>query len=219
MHQQNSSARTWSVRVRSIRRSLGAVACVTSALSTLAACQPKSDAAQTESARAMTQVPGVQSTPLPVDAPSAWSLNEMGYGPIVAGMTYAAANDSLKGALKAAKNANLAECDYVTWEGGPAGLGIMVVEGKIARVDVGDNTDIRTKSGAQVGDTEDRIKSLYGNRVKVTDHKYEDGHYLTVRSAIPTDTLHFIIFETSNGKVTRMRGGAMPGVEYVEGCS
>jgi hypothetical protein len=55
--------------------------------------------------------------------------------------------------------------------------------------------------------------------VTVTNHKYEDGHYLTVRSAVPSDTLHFIIFETANGKVTRFRAGAKPGVEYVEGCS
>lgn len=35
------------------------------------------------------------------------------------GMSYKAANDSLKGALKAAKDANLAECDYVKWAGLP----------------------------------------------------------------------------------------------------
>ena len=214
MQKQNSYLTTASVRVRRNWRALNSIVFSSAGLLVFAACQPKTDAAKTEST-----VVDPASQPVVVGDASGRSLSEFGYGPIVVGMTYAAANDSLKGALKAAKNANLAECDYVTWQGGPAGLGIMVIEGKIARVDVGDSTDIPTKSGAKVGDTEDRIKALYGDRVKVTDHKYEDGHYLTVRSAIPTDTLHFIIFETSNGKVTRMRGGAMPGVEYVEGCS
>ena len=105
------------------------------------------------------------------------------------------------------------------WEGGPAGLNVMVVEGEIARVDVGDSSTIPTDAGARVGDSEARIKTLYGDRVTVSDHKYEDGHYLTVRSANRADTTHVIIFETTNGKVTRFRGGAKPGVEYVEGCS
>jgi len=212
------NTRSWllqrAVRVRRNSRVIRSVACAAAALVALAACQPKTDAAKTESA---VMAPSAQ--PVGIGDAPAWMLSEFGYGPIVAGMTYTAANDSLKGALKAAKDANLSECDYVKWQGGPAGLGIMVLEGKIARVDVGDSTNIATESGAKVGDTEERIKTIYGARVKVTDHKYEDGHYLTIRSAIPTDTLHFIIFETSKGIVTRMRAGAMPGVEYVEGCS
>lgn len=95
----------------------------------------------------------------------------------------------------------------------------MVIEGNIARVDVGDSSDIPTDAGAHVGDTEARVKSLYGARLTVSNHKYEDGHYLTVRSATAADTLHLLVFETAQGKVTRMRAGAKPGVEYVEGCS
>lgn len=98
------------------------------------------------------------------------------------------------------------------WEGGPAGPAVMVLEGKIARVDVNDSRTLATAVGARIGDTEVRIKSLYGARLTISDHKYENGHYLTVRSAIPRDTLHFIIFETLKGIVTRMRAGAMPGV-------
>lgn len=180
----------------------------------LPGCQPKAEVATNESTAATPATPAV--TPATSANPS---VTEFGYGPLRAGMTYTAANDSLKGALKAAKDANLAECDYVTWEGGPAGLRVMVVEGKIARVDVVDSSSITTGEGARIGDTEERVKSLYGDRVTVTNHKYEDGHYLTVRSATANDTLHRIIFETSNGKVTRYRAGAMPGVEYVEGCS
>ncbi|MEP6832685.1 MAG: hypothetical protein ABJB74_04790, partial [Gemmatimonas sp.] len=162
-------------RARRNWRVMRSAVCAATALAALTACQPKADAAKTESAAV---APSAQ--PLAIGDPPVWTLDELGYGPIVVGMTYKAANDSLKGALKASTGSNLDECDYVTWEGGPAGLGIMVIDGKIARVDVRESTDIPTRSGARIGDSEERIKMLYGARVKVTDHKYEDGHYLTV---------------------------------------
>lgn len=159
----------------------------------------------------------------PVNSPSAGDslagrITEYGIGALRAGMTYAAANDSLKGALKAAAGANLAECDYVKWEGGPTGIRVMVLEGKIARVETSDSA-LQTSAGARVGDTEDRIQSLYPGRVAVSPHKYTDGHYLTVKSANAADSLNLIIFETDKGKVKTLRAGIKPGVEFIEGCS
>lgn len=136
------------------------------------------------------------------------------------GTPYKAANDSLHGALVAARNANLAECDYVTWRGAPPGVLVMVSADTIARIDV-DSTGVRTREGAQVGDSEASVLALYKGRIAVTPHKYSDGHYLTVTPVIssPTDTLFRLIFETENGRVTRFRTGVRPAVEYVEGCS
>lgn len=148
---------------------------------------------------------------------AAGRITEYGIGALRAGMTFAAANDLLKGALKVAARANLAECDYVKWEGGPAGLLVMVVAGRIARVETSD-TLLTTAAGARVGDTEARIRSLYPGRVIVTPHKYTDGHYLTVKSANAADSLNFIIFETDKNKVTTFRAGLKPAVEYIEGC-
>lgn len=184
------------------------------ATAALIACKPKADVPKSDSPSA-TVTPQPPATP---DRPSQ-SLDEFGYGPIKAGLTFAEANEGVKGALKAAAGANLAECDYVKWDGGPAGLNVMVLEGKIARVDVIDGSTVTTAEGAKIGDSEEQIQSLYGNRVTVTNHKYDDGHYLTVRSANAADTMHVIVFETVKGKVTRFRGGAKPGVEFVEGCS
>ena len=92
----------------------------------------------------------------------------------------------------------------------------MVDEGRIARVEI-DSAGIATAAGARVGDTEERIRSLYPGRVTVTPHKYEDGHYLTVNAA--DDSSFAIVFETSKGRVTRYRAGRRPAVELVEGCS
>ena len=109
-------------------------------------------------------------------------------------------------------------CDYLVWRGGPAGVQVMFDEHRIARVDV-DTTSIATAAGARVGDDEARIKRLYPGRVKVTPHKYEDGHYLTVTPTAAADRKFRIVFETARGRVTRYRAGMMPSVEYVEGCS
>ncbi|HEU4994119.1 MAG TPA: hypothetical protein VFT29_04840 [Gemmatimonadaceae bacterium] len=55
--------------------------------------------------------------------------------------------------------------------------------------------------------------------MKVSPHKYTDGHYLKVRPQSSADTLHLIVFETNNGLVTSYQAGRRPQVEYVEGCS
>ncbi|MEO7359456.1 MAG: hypothetical protein ABI120_03960 [Gemmatimonadaceae bacterium] len=199
-----------SIKTRTLLRAF--VAFVT--VSALGGCEKKNQLAGSETAAAVPD-------PAPVVAPAATApaITELGFGALRSGMTFTEANDSLKGALKAAKGADLAECEYVQWEGGPKGLLVMVLENKIARVDVTDSSMIATDAGAKIGDSEDRIKALYGARVSVTPHKYEDGNYLRVKSADVTDTSHFIVFETAKGVVTRFRAGVLPGVDYVEGCS
>ena len=86
------------------------------------------------------------------------------------------------------------------------------------RIDGRDST-VATREGARVGDSEARIKSLYGSAVRVEPHKYTGptGHYLTVTPA--NDTRHLIVFETDGERVTMFRVGRKPEVSYVEGCS
>jgi len=93
--------------------------------------------------------------------------------------------------------------------------GFMVNDGTIARVDV-TSPDYLTEEGAKVGDTEQRIKEIYGKGVKVSPHAYVDGHYLTVTSK---DKKYAIIFETDGKVVTYIRAGRPPEVGYIEGCA
>jgi len=95
----------------------------------------------------------------------------------------------------------------------------MVEQGKISRIDVDSGTAIATAAGARIGDTEERIKSLYPGQVTVQPHKYTDGHYLVVTPADAADKDFRIVFETDGNKVTRYRSGKIPSVQYVEGCS
>jgi hypothetical protein len=153
----------------------------------------------------------------PVATPPATdsSVTEHGLGPLRVGMTLADARRALGGALVVPKGTDTTGCAYVTWRGGPEGTRVMIDEGRIARVEI-HSGGIATAAGARVGDTEEQISRLYPGRVKVTPHKYEDGHYLTVNA--PDDSSFAIVFETAKGRVTRYRAGRRPAVEYVEGC-
>ena len=94
----------------------------------------------------------------------------------------------------------------------------MVVDGKVARVDV-TTPGIQTNHKVSVGDDEAKISQVYPERVTVSPHKYTDGHYVTVGPRTPADSGFELVFETESLRVTRYRAGRLPEVEYVEGCS
>lgn len=148
-------------------------------------------------------------------AASAWVLRADGVGPLRVGMTVDEANRAVDGGLD--RTAGLDECDYVRPRNGPAGVMLMVVDGRIARADV-DSVLVATSQGVRLGDAESRVRGVYPG-ARVQPHKYVDGHYLIAIPNAPADTLHRLVFETDGKVVTRMRGGVFPPVEYVEGCS
>jgi hypothetical protein len=151
------------------------------------------------------------------DSVSDLALNEDGLGQIQIGMTLDEAVNM--GLLNENPNMKTA-CDFVypaVGAGIPDGVSVMVVKGTIARIDV-DTGSVTTDEGAKIGDTEDRIKSLYGDDLKIEPHKYiEGGHYMTVvgDSASAGKAL---LFETDGKRVTSFRGGRLPEVKWVEGC-
>jgi hypothetical protein len=111
-------------------------------------------------------------------------------------------------------------CFYVKPEKGPSGVEFMLTDGRISRIDVFKNTQITTVSGARIGDTESRIKSLYPGQIKVTPHEYvQGGHYLTFTSKQPLYKNYRVVFETDGKRVTQYRAGKLPEVEFTEGCS
>jgi hypothetical protein len=107
-------------------------------------------------------------------------------------------------------------CGYATLTKAPAGLAVMLQDGKIARFEVRSG-GIKTAEGAGIGDSETRIKGLYGSTVASTPHKYvQGGHYLTVKPS--SSSTNRIVFETDGSKVTEYRSGKTPEVEQVERC-
>ena len=120
--------------------------------------------------------------------------------------------------LPPSASASTAECEYMDASGLPVKIFFMLHLDTLVRIDVGDST-IATAEGARIGDSESRIKTLYGDRVAVEPHKYTgpEGHYLIVSPG--GDSSRMIVFETDSDRVTTYHVGRSPEVRYVEGCS
>lgn len=151
-----------------------------------------------------------------VESPD-WTVTAKGIGPVRAGMTLAEVGEVL-GAPVSQPHPG-ASCDYAFPPALPPGVALMVVDGRVARIDV-DSASVRTAEGAHIGDTEAEIQAAYAGRVEVQPHKYVgSGHYLVVTPRAPADSAYRLIFETDGRVVTRFRAGLLPQVRWIEGCS
>lgn len=149
---------------------------------------------------------------------SSWQATAYGWGLVRAGMTLAEAA-RVAGAPTRDTTNLMSECDYVSLQNAPADVLFMVIQGRIARVDIG-TPAVTTTEGATVGDSEARITDLYADRLVVERHHYDErGHYMVVRAALPADSLYRLVFETDGARVTRYRSGLLPAVKWIEGCS
>jgi hypothetical protein len=146
-----------------------------------------------------------------------WTVMLRRVGPVGFGMPVGEAGRAAGGRLEGVKGSG---CEYTRAPTMPAGLRLMVEDGRVVRADV-DSAGIRTGSGAEVGMTEAEIKGLYPDRITAQPHKYTgpDGHYLVYTPRDPAEGEYRLIFETDGRVVTTYRAGLRPAVEYVEGCS
>ena len=87
-------------------------------------------------------------------------------------------------------------CTHV-YRAGSREVVFMVVDGALARVEV-KSPALATRSGVVVGGTEDDVRAAYPGRVETTDHEYEEGHYLTVRSS---DRRSALVFDTDGHRI------------------
>lgn len=136
-------------------------------------------------------------------------------GPMKVGMTIAQAAKAL-GTSLVREGDEIEGCYYAVPKEGPKGIAFMFTNRRIARIDI-DSKQFATERGARVGDSEQKVKSLYKGQIKTTQHPYDDtGHYLIVNMK---GTRFQIIFETDGTRVTSYRTGKLPEVGYIEGCS
>ncbi|GAB4464441.1 MAG: hypothetical protein OHK0037_18440 [Elainellaceae cyanobacterium] len=144
-----------------------------------------------------------------------------GVGPVRVGMTVNEAKQAAGVPLVRAENTyGEGESCYFLNAQGIADLGFMVTDGRIARVDVGRGSSIKTLSGAGIGSTEAQIQQLYPGQITSTPHEYFDnGKYMTFVPKDEADKAFRVIFETDNGRVIEYRAGKMPEVQYIEGCA
>ena len=98
----------------------------------------------------------------------------------------------------------------------------MVTKGRIARIDISDKR-ITTIRGAKIGDSEDRIISLYPGQIQITKNplaarQEANSKYLTFVPKDAADKNYRLIFQTALNQVIHFRSGKLPEVEFIEGC-
>jgi hypothetical protein len=151
---------------------------------------------------------------LPADARSCLGMS--GQGPLRAGMTVEQAL-SLFDWSGMETQSQAQECWYLRYQGGGNDFDAMIIQGKVVRIELRGKSTLRTFSGAHIGTTEAELKKMYGARLDIQPHKYDEhGHTITVRSSSGEYGLRF---ETSQGKVTAIQSGPWEHLNYVEGCS
>ncbi|MET0240986.1 MAG: hypothetical protein ABW184_13935 [Sphingobium sp.] len=98
------------------------------------------------------------------------------------------------------------------------GVYAIVEGGKVARITVGQRSDVKLVEGIGVGSTEADVKKWFAG-FRSEPHKYEEApaKYLTAPNAASGDPA--VRFEIGqDGKVKLLHVGTMPVLGYVEGC-
>ena len=151
---------------------------------------------------------------------TAATVTTSGLGPIRVGMTVAEATGAAglviiaptESAVEASPGCGFARAD------GFDGIGFMLIDGVIARVDVYSGPS-STASGARIGSTEEEINTLFPDVISVSPHQYVDGNYLTLTPTAENLADVRVVFETDGEVVTSYRAGRTPEVEWIEGCA
>ena len=147
---------------------------------------------------------------------SEWRATMGGLGPIRIGMSEAALERALRTRLPETQDAEEDECRQV--EAGPdfPGTSVMLLNGRVARIDVSER-GFFTLSGAAVGDTQASVQRRYGRRIHASTHAdgVDDSKFLTMLSS---DRSLGIRFETDGERVTSYYVGTARAVQFPEGC-
>lgn len=149
-----------------------------------------------------------------------WRVGLRAFGPITYGMTLEQASKAVGQKIEKGEELLDPGCSFAETGALPPGASLMVLNGRIARVDV-DSAGIPTLSGAEVGWTEDQVRRLYPGQIRTEPHPYTgpEGHYLVFVPKAPADRQYRIIFETDGKRVVSYRAGRQPAVSWIEGCS
>jgi hypothetical protein len=108
------------------------------------------------------------------------------------------------------------DCWYLNYDGNGADFRLMIINSMVVRIELQGESTLHTFSGAHLGMSESALKSLYGARLDIQPHKYDEhGHTITMKSGSGDYGLRF---ETSKGKVTAIQSGPWEHLNYVEGC-
>jgi hypothetical protein len=140
-----------------------------------------------------------------------------GVGPIRIGMNERQLEDALQTRLPETQDASEDSCRVI--EAGPRwpGTSVMLLDGRVARINVS-KRGIPTLSGAGVGDLVSRVHSIYGGRLRASDHDFGAGEGMQYLTMFSQDRHYGIRFETDGERVTEYYVGTGEAVQFIEDC-
>jgi hypothetical protein len=140
-------------------------------------------------------------------------LSAASYGNITFGDRLEVAERRLKEHAPDITDPDEAHCRQLSFKAYP-GMTFMVEEGVITRAETSAPvpTSVGFTVGAQINDIKKTVPSVI-----VEPHHYDpDRHYLTFKAKSGKAAL---LMEEAGGRITDVRGGLIPSVQYVEGCA
>lgn len=163
--------------------------------------------------------PATAPPPASAPDPAAPVLTPKGLGPMMIGMTdaevrAAAGADNIEGDT----GTELSEtCMEIKLKGDWAGVYLMIEDGKLSRISLGDASTLKTDKGVGLGATPAQVMAAYPG-AKSEPHKYEESPpaaYLTVWT---TPDKEGTVFEVNGQGVVGTIHAGGPSIQYVEGC-
>ena len=153
-----------------------------------------------------------------------------GLGPVRLGMTIQEAANAAQVSFVVAPLAQSENCQYYLPEvydpekairtASIDGIGVMVVNDQVIRIDVWPGSPVETLSGLGIGSTLDELETAYDGQIEVAPHSKTAGNYVTLTPDGAGNNLYTLVFETDeDGQVTQFRTGQLPAVTWPAGCS
>ena len=149
---------------------------------------------------------------------STWVVRLRSFGPIRFGMTEAEARLAIRDPTSGTDPYAPTPCEPFRSNRIPEHVMVFVVRDTVVGVSV-ENATVRTARGAGIGDTVTRIRSLYGDRIRVRPHpRWPKGHFLLYVPADSVDRAYFMRFETDGNQVLWFRAGLRAVMDSVQAC-
>lgn len=109
-------------------------------------------------------------------------------------------------------------CYYITPGAAMRGVSIMVVDERIARIEIDSPSEIATRSGVRIGTSASNLQTVYPDNIQRAAAGVAEGEAMAFVPNDDTDADYRIYFEIEDGQVARYRVGIKPAVDYLRGC-
>ena len=143
------------------------------------------------------------------------SITTVGLDTVHFGMTAAAAQKAA--GTPFTPKSPVGDCYMATPNKAPEGITFWIVDGTVERVDI-DTPEITTRSGAGIGNTEDRIMGMFGDRMQISPMPDGSGNLLAFVPRDEADKEYRVMFQSDGKHVVRLWSGKLPWVQYLDGC-